>query len=218
MGLIALVMAGGKGSRMTVPVEKPLLDVGDKPMIEHVVDALKSAKKVDRIIVAVSRHTPRTASRARGLSVEVLETPALDFISDARYAVKSLGLKTMLIVSADLPFITGKLVDEIVENYYRCRKPALSVMVPKAVYDRLGLKPDLALNIDGRVLVPVGINVIDGTRIDEAELEQETLVVENEELAVNVNTQEDLLMARLLFEEIRKGKSCSNLKAAHVSA
>jgi len=82
----------------------------------------------------------------------------------------------------------------------------------------LGLKPDLALNIDGRVLVPVGINVIDGTRIDEAELEQETLVVENEELAVNVNTQEDLLMARLLFEEIRKGKSCSNLKAAHVSA
>jgi len=218
MGLIALVMAGGKGSRMTIPVEKLLIDVGDKPMIEHVVDALKRAEKVDRIIVAVSRHTPKTASRARGLSVEVLETPGLDFISDARYAVKSLGLKNVLIVSADLPFITGKLVDEVVENYYRCRKPALSVMIPTSVYDRLGLKPDLTLNIDGRVLVPVGINVIDGTRIDEAELEQETLVVENEELAVNVNTQEDLLIARLLFEEIKQGKSCSNLKAAHVSA
>ena len=197
---------------MAIPVEKPLLDVGDKPMLEHVVDALKSAEEVDRIIVAVSRHTPRTASRARGLSVEVLETPGLDFISDARYAVKSLGLRTVPIVSADLPFITGKLVDEIVENYYRCGKPALSVMVPKAVYERLGLKPDLTLNVDGRVLVPVGINVIDGARINEAELEQETLVVENEELAVNVNTEEDLLIARLLFEEIRKGKSCSNLK------
>jgi len=218
MGIIALVMAGGTGSRMTIPVEKPLLYVGDKPMIEHVVDAIKSAQEVDRIIVAVSRHTPRTAIRARGLSVEVLETPALDFISDARYAVKSLGLKTVQIVSADLPFITGKLVDEIVENYYRCGKPALSVMVPKAVCDRLGLKPDLTLNVDGRVLVPVGINVIDGARVDEAELEQETLVVENDELAVNVNTQEDLLIARLLFEEIRQGKSCSNLKAAHVSA
>jgi len=38
------------------------------------------------------------------------------------------------------------------------------------------------------------------------------LIVENEELAVNVNTEEDLQVARLLFEEIRKGKSCSNLK------
>jgi len=207
MGLIALVMAGGKGSRMTIRVEKPLLDVGGKPMIEHVVDALKSAQKVDRIIIAVSRHTPRTTSRARGLSVEVLETPGLDFISDARYAVKSLGLKTVLIVSADLPLITSEMVDEIIENYYRCRKPALSVMVPTTVYDRLGLKPDLTLNIDGRVLVPVGINVINGTRIDEAELEQETLVVENEELAVNVNTQEDLQMANRLFDEIGQDKS-----------
>jgi adenosylcobinamide-phosphate guanylyltransferase len=214
MGLIALVMAGGTGSRMTIPVEKPLLDVGDKPMIEHIVDAIKNAEKVDRIIVAVSRHTPRTASRARELSIEVFETPGLDFISDARYAVKSLRLKTVLIVSADLPFITGKLVDEIVENYYRCRKPALSVMVPKAVYDRLDLKPDLTLNIDGRVLVPVGINVIDGTRIDEGELEQEILVVENEELAVNVNTQEDLQMARRLFDEI--GQDRSKLKFKYV--
>jgi len=218
MGVVALVMAGGKGSRMTIRVEKLLLDVGDKPMIEHVVNALKSAEKVDRIIVAVSKHTPRTASRSRELSVEVLETHGSDFISDARYAVKSLGLKTVLIVSADLPFITGKLVDEIVENYYRCMKPALSVMVPTAVYDRLGLKPDLTLNIDGRVLVPVGINVVDGTRMDEAELEQEILVVENEELAVNVNTQEDLKVARLLFEEVRQGKSCLNLKGTHVSA
>jgi len=218
MGVVALVMAGGKGSRMTIRVEKLLLDVGGKPMIEHVVNALKSAEKVDRIIVAVSKHTPRTASRSRELSVEVLETHGSDFISDARYAVKSLGLKTVLIVSADLPFITGKLVDEIVENYYRCMKPALSVMVPTAVYDRLGLKPDLTLNIDGRVLVPVGINVVDGTRMDEAELEQEILVVENEELAVNVNTQEDLKVARLLFEEVRQGKSCLNLKGTHVSA
>jgi len=214
MGLIALVMAGGTGSRMTMRVEKPLLDVGDKPMIEHVLDALKSAEEVDRIIVAVSRHTPRTASRARKLSVEVLETPGLDFISDARYAVKSLGLKTVLIVSADLPFITGKLIDEIVENYYRCRRPALSVMVPATVYDRLCLKPDLTFSVDGRDLVPVGINVIDGTRIDEAELEQETLVLENEELAVNVNTEEDLKMARRLFDEIGRNESKLNLKYA----
>jgi adenosylcobinamide-phosphate guanylyltransferase len=74
-------------------------------------------------------------------------------------------------------------------------------MVPKTVYDRLSLKADSTFNVDGRDLVPVGINVIDGTRIDEVELEQESLVMENEELAVNVNTEEDLHVARRLFEE-----------------
>lgn len=212
MGIVALVMAGGKGSRMNLSEEKPLIEIGGKPMIARVVDALKSAKEVDRIIVAVSRYTPRTASMARELPVEVLETPGLDFISDAKYAVKNLGLEIVLIVSVDLPLITSRMVDEIVENYYRCRKPALSVMVPTTVYDRLGLKADLTFNVDGRDLVPVGIDVIDGTRIDEAELEQETLVVENEELAVNVNTDEELQIARRLFDEIGQGKSRLNLK------
>jgi len=216
MGLVALVMAGGRGSRMKLRFEKPLLDVGGKPMIEHIVDALKNAEEVDRIIVAVSRYTPRTASRAKELSVEVFETPGLDFISDVKYAVKNLGLKTVLTVSADLPLITRKLVDEIVENYDRCRKPALSVMVPTVLCDRLGLKADSTFSVNGRDLVPVGINVIDGTRVDEAELEQETLVVENEQLAVNVNTEEDLHIARILFRNTRQGNPSQNLRCAVV--
>jgi len=211
-------MAGGKGTRMNLLEEKPLIDVGGKPMIEHVVDALKNAEEVDRIIVAVSRYTPRTARRARELSVEVLETPGSDFISDVKYAVKNLGLKIVMIVSVDLPLLTSKMVDEIVENYYRCKKPALSVMVPTSVYDRLSLKADSTFSINGRNLVPVGINVIDGNRIDEAELEQETLVVENEELAVNVNTEEDLQIARHLFHKIRQNKSYSNLKLVVASS
>ena len=53
--MTALVMAGGKGTRMNVATEKPLLEVGGKSMIEHVVVALKRSKVVDRIIVAVTK-------------------------------------------------------------------------------------------------------------------------------------------------------------------
>ncbi len=61
MGITALVMAGGKATRMETSIEKPLLRVGDKPMIHHVIDALKKAESVDRIIVAVTPATRDTA-------------------------------------------------------------------------------------------------------------------------------------------------------------
>ena len=72
MGLTALVMAGGKGTRMVLSEEKPLLRVGGKPVIEHVLTALKKSKKVNSIVVAVSDYTPKTAQLMRQLKVSVI--------------------------------------------------------------------------------------------------------------------------------------------------
>ena len=69
MDIAALVMAGGKGTRMWLREEKPLLKVGRKPMIQHVLMALKDAEKISEIIVAVSKYTPPTwATLLGGLS------------------------------------------------------------------------------------------------------------------------------------------------------
>jgi GTP:adenosylcobinamide-phosphate guanylyltransferase len=46
MKVPALIMAGGKGKRMGLPVEKPLLPFLDKPLIDWVVEAVESAEKV----------------------------------------------------------------------------------------------------------------------------------------------------------------------------
>ncbi|MCP8316876.1 MAG: NTP transferase domain-containing protein [archaeon] len=67
MGITALIMAGGKGIRMKHQGEKPLIKIGNKSFIEHIIDALGEAKKVDSIIVAVSEHTTQTAKRAYDL-------------------------------------------------------------------------------------------------------------------------------------------------------
>jgi len=195
MGVTALVMAGGKGTRMKVQEEKPLIDVCGKSMIERVLDALKNAEKVDEVVVAVSRHTPKTAKMMEKFSVKVLETPGKDYVSDMQYAVKKLKLGTVLTVSADLPLVTGKIIDEVVRRYEHCGKPALTVAVPVETRERLGLKAEYILERGGRRLVPAGINVIDGKSIDEKELEEETLVIDREEVAVNVNTPEDLKIA-----------------------
>ena len=206
MGVTALVMAGGKGTRMKLKEEKPLLKVGGKSMIERILIALKNAKKVDEVVVAVSKHTPKTASMLKKSAVKVLETPGKDYISDTQYAVKKLKLDTVLTISADLPLATSEIIDEVIEHYEQCDKPALAVMIPAETRERLDLELNYLFEVNGRRLVPAGINVIDGRRIDEAELEEETFVVDREEIAVNVNTPADLETAERLFKRLKESK------------
>lgn len=59
MGLTALVMAGGKGSRMRLAEEKPLIKVCGKPVIQYVIAALCKAKSIDSIVVATTKCTPK---------------------------------------------------------------------------------------------------------------------------------------------------------------
>ncbi len=200
MTLTALVMAGGKGTRMSLPEEKPMLLVGGKPVVELVLAALHAANKVNAVVVAVSLYTPKTGEHLRKLGVRVLETPGKEYVSDMDYAVRKLGLETVLAVSADLPLLTAGVVDQILDHYFICGKPALAVAVPEKTRHQLGFKGGYSFDSNGERVIYAGINVVDGRRIDEAELEQETLVLDRAEVAVNINTVDELQIARKQFE------------------
>jgi len=198
MGVAALVMAGGKGSRMGVSEEKPLVQVGGKPVVERVLDSLLNAKRVDSVVVAVSESTPRTAVFASRFPVNVVETPGNGYIEDMQFLVKQLKLGKVLTVAADIPLITAEVVDEIVERYECCGKPALAVVAPLETKLRLGLGLEYSFDVAGKTVVPVGINAIDGRRIDEGELEQDIFVLDMVEVAVNINTIDELRLAERL--------------------
>ena len=199
MGVTALVMAGGKGTRMALSEEKPLLRVGGKPIIEHVLAALKNAKKVDSIVVAVSDYTPKTARLMAKFPVTVIKTPGEEYVSDMGYAIKRLKLRTVLAIAADLPLITSEVVDAVVERYEQCGKPALSVVVPMETKEKLGLGGEYAFEVENKRVVPAGINVIDGRRVGEKELDEEIYLLDRKEVAVNINTLEELKIAEKLF-------------------
>jgi adenosylcobinamide-phosphate guanylyltransferase len=188
---------------MKSATEKPMLEVDGRPMIEHVVRALKQSKMVDRIVVAVSEDTPQTARKAAELGLEVLSTPGEDYISDMRYAIKTLGLCDTLTVAADIPFITAEIVDQAVEKFRSSGKPSLAVMTSADVYEGTGSKPEYVFEVDGRRLVPIGLNIIDGNRIGEPELDQAILVTDSEEFAINVNTPRELEVAKKHLIKIR---------------
>ncbi len=196
MAITALVMAGGKGTRMRTTVEKPLLKVGGKTMIHHVIDALRKAESVNRLIVAVTPATRRTAEAARAQGVEVVETAGEGYEQDMKEAIVKLGLKDVIVVAADLPFLAPAIVDEVVRNYYSSGKPALMVAAPVKLYRNIDLEASYVFDYEGQELAPVGLNMIDGTRIAEEKLDEAVFVVRNHDLIFNVNTQTDLKLAR----------------------
>ena len=202
MGIVALVMAGGKGTRMRIAQEKPLVKVCNKPVIEYVLDALKEAKKIGSIIVATSSCTPKTTRLMKQLGVQVIETPGKDYVSDMGYAVQTLKLGIFLAIAADLPLVRGEMLNEIVERYECCGKPALTVAVPLETKAKLGMCKEYSFKIDGKDVVPVGINVIDGhKRYGDEWLDQDIYLMENEELAVNINTVQELQLAERLLPQ-----------------
>ena len=104
-----------------------------------------------------------------------------------------------MIIMADLPLVTSDLIDEIIEVYEGRPEPALSTHTPLDLHSRLGRRPDSLFNYQGRLIVPAGINVLDGTEI-EKEQEDFHLILERIELAVNVNVAGDLMLCEKIMQ------------------
>ena len=94
-------------------------------------------------------------------------------MADMIEAVRGAGIvKPIMIIMADLPLVTSDLIDEIIEIYEERPEPALSTHTPLRLHSRLGRRPDSLFNYQGQLIVPSGINVLDGANIEK---EQEDL-------------------------------------------
>ena len=83
-----------------------------------------------------------------------------------------------------------------------CGKPALTVAVPIQTKAKLGAGAEYAFEAENKTVVPTGINVIDGTRIDGGWMDQKVYILDKEEVAVNVNTAQELLVAERLCKRV----------------
>ncbi|MGZ7047442.1 MAG: NTP transferase domain-containing protein, partial [Methanobacterium sp.] len=188
----ALIMAGGKGVRMEANAEKPLLKINGKPMIQYIIDALESSKKIDEIIVATSKNTPETTEYLKSRGIKTIITSGEDYINDLGMILSKYSESDVLLtITADLPLITGEIIDYVISMYEKSPKPAMSVMVPVNIYEKYGLKP--TSTIDN--VVPSGLNILIGINKTQNE---EVLIIEKIELALNINTCEDIKFLKKL--------------------
>ena len=191
-------MAGGRGSRLNMG-EKPLVTLFGRPLIDYVALALEDSS-VDRIFVATTDNVPRTQKWATERGLCVMETGGYGYVADMIEAVKKAEVTDpIMIIMADLPLVTSDLIDEIIEVYEGRPEPALSTHTPLDLHSRLGRRPDSLFNYLGQLIVPAGINVLDGVDI-EKEQEDFHLILERIELAVNVNVAGDLMLCEKIIQ------------------
>jgi adenosylcobinamide-phosphate guanylyltransferase len=196
--IYAILMAGGMGTRLKVPEEKPLFKLHDKPLIKFVLDNLNSSRLIDRIVIAVSPNTPETTEYLKSLDGDfmILDTSGEDYLKDLSYILDYFERKskedTLLFINADLPFISTETIDYVLDYYFKSDKDALSVIVPVEVFEELGLKYSYEFN----GCVPSGLNILRSENIIQDETQ---LVLKKVELALNINTIPDSEIAEKLY-------------------
>ena len=172
-----------------------------KPLIRIVIEATKQSKKITETVVAVTSVSPNTTKEAKKAAVKVVETDGKGYHEDLQQAVQAANIKCpVMIVSADLPLLTGEFLDEIVNEYEEARKPALTVLIPEEAFRKYGISAASPFEHDGKMYAVSGINIIDGQRIRE-EQEQKVLVSSRPEAVFTVNSTEDLETAKKYLQQ-----------------
>lgn len=198
--IYAILMAGGMGTRLKVPCEKPLFKLHDKPLIKYVLDNLKSSRLIDEIVIAVSPNTCETTKYLQSLNddFKILDTSGDDYLKDLSYILDYFERQSkndiLLFINADLPFISSKTIDDVLNTYMKSDKDALSVIVPVEVFESLGLD----YSYEFRGCVPSGLNILRSENIVQDEMQ---LVLKKVELALNINTIPDSEIAKKLYHK-----------------
>jgi adenosylcobinamide-phosphate guanylyltransferase len=182
----ALLMCGGEGSRLERG-EKPLFEVSRTPMVDRVLGALRDSS-VDEVVGVTSPQTPETTAHLEDRGVSVLEGDGSGYVADLSAGLARVGSPAVT-VAADLPLLAGALVDRAIE-IERSKGGSLTVCVPAALKETLGVSTDTTRTVAGHAVAPTGLNVVDGK--DDA-----VHVSYDARLAVNVNRPDDAAVAEV---------------------
>ena len=187
--MIGLIMAGGKGTRMESNQEKLLLEY-KKPLVLHVIDALKNSNCFEKIIAVTSPNSPQTHKILTENDVEVLETLGENFATDLNYVLKKLD-DYIFVTSGDLPLLDGNIVKQIVDTI-NSEKTWTSIITTKEFQSSLNLKPECIFSFNGEDYVNTGISIVNASKIKNFDsVEEDYLIINDKRVSLNVNTKTD---------------------------
>ena len=201
MKVPALIMAGGRGSRMGLPTEKPLLQCLGKPLIDWVTDAIEHSTKISKFYVITSSNTPNTEKHCKEKGWHYVHTDAKGYHDDLKQAITKLGWRgPVLTMPSDVPAITGAALDNVVSKFEKCDKDFMAVFVPIKTRQDLGLSISSTDEYKGVWYAVSGVNIINGTKVlGEGKIETAAIITEETEVVLNVNTTKDLEIAQKLM-------------------
>jgi uncharacterized protein (TIGR00454 family) len=202
MKVPAFIMSGGKGKRIGLPVEKPLLSLLGKSLVDWVAEAVENAQKVSEFYVVTSSNTPETEKHCQSRGWKVARTDAKGYHEDLKQAARQANLTgPILTIPADSPAVTGKFLDKIVSQFEVCGKDFYAIFVPIAAREALGLSIDSTDEYKGEWYAVSGVNIVNGEKIQtEGKIETCALITKELEVLLNINTFKDLEIAEKIMK------------------
>jgi len=194
----ALINAGGKGTRMgSGGIEKPMQIVGGMPVIARVVSAVSTAKNISKVIVSVSSNTRETKRYLEDNGIETIETSGEDFMDDLHVAFSVMKGKFVFTSPSDLPLLKNYTVDAFIRFFDEDSMESAIAVVDKETVVSTGIKPSYTIEMDNREWVLSGLCIMDREKtLNDVFLKESYFMTDWSDLAVNVNTQHELDLAR----------------------
>jgi len=187
--MIALVMAGGKGIRMNSDSEKLLLNY-KKPVIIHVINALKDSKCFEKVIAITSSNSPKTQKLLEESGIEIIKTTGKGYVQDLNSVLCSID-NDVLVTSGDLPFLDDDIIKQIVAKH-NIEKIWNSFVVTKQFLESLGLSSEFEITVDDNSCILTGISLINTKKINSLDVIKENYeVLDDKRIAFNLNTISD---------------------------
>jgi GTP:adenosylcobinamide-phosphate guanylyltransferase len=100
-----------------------------------------------------------------------------------------------MVVPADVPLLDAKAVGDIVDIAISKQELAVSVVLEKKFVEEVGAKPSVVL---GRYCHS-GITIFDTVKVVGETVQERYVVMNRKEIALNVNTKEELELAEKLL-------------------
>ena len=187
--MIGLIMAGGKGTRMQSNEEKLLLEY-KKPLVLHVIDALKDSNCFEKIIAATSSNSPQTQKIIAENNVTIFETLGENFVTDLNYILKKLD-DYVFVTSGDLPLLDENIVKHIVDTV-NSEKTWTSIITTKSFQSSLNLIPECIVSFNEEDYVHTGISIVNASKIKNMNsIKENYLIINDKRVCLNVNTKTD---------------------------
>ena len=193
--MIAVIMCGGRATRMQGGTEKPLLKIEGVAMVERIVSALAGSGRIGRVVAAVSPDTPRTGEFLKKRGIDIIETAGEGYPQDLSRLLSMLKPEKVLVVPADVPLLNAQTVRDIVDGASNRGGPAVSIVLEKGFVKNIGVKPSVVFG----QYCHSGITVFDTARVAGGTVQEHYVVMNRKEIALNVNTIEELEHAKKLL-------------------
>ena len=211
-----VLMCGGKGSRLntdpTVKVEKPLLELKNKSLIEYMIEAVQNSKKNFKIYAAVSKNAVKTKEFLKSRycnDITLIETTGSGFSNDylivlqffkdkenkGENGIQDVAYNKILFLPTDLPLISSKTLDEITDLYQS--SSSIAIVVDKKMFIQNNFIPStFVTEISKADYCYTGISILDFHTIAGLEhidqIKEVPVIMSNLELVYNINTVDDL--------------------------